>query len=155
MNEKSISMIRALLRGRQSLLRLVASAVLVLVGSTIASAVGASSHSVAVLSESSNGRVLRVNPGEYITVTLHSTYWQPMALSRNPSVIQVGPITKHALLASSTPHCVPGEGCGTVSVHYLALVPGLVRLRATRVSCGEALACTGARGQWSVVVRVR
>lgn len=155
MNPTSCSTVNFVRRVPRLLPRLIASVALLVTGTGWATHVGASSHAIVVLSESSNGRVLQVNPGATISVTLHSTYWQPVALVRNRSVIQVGPVMTHPVLPTSTPRCVPGQGCGTVSVHYLALFPGLVRLRAARVSCGEALACTGSEGRWSVVIRVR
>ena len=54
---------------------------------------------------------------------------------------------------ASTSGCVPGQGCGTVTTHYVARSLGLIHLRATRTSCGEALRCAPSAGLWTVTIR--
>ena len=119
-----------------------------------ATGVGATNAPTLALSEISNGRTFAVAPGEPITLTLHSTYWHVLALATPRSLRQRG--TTHVVGVLPAPsHCVPGQGCGTVSAHYVALAPGLVRLRATRTSCGEALKCSPAQSSWTALIRIR
>jgi hypothetical protein len=107
-----------------------------------------------VVDERDNHKVVRVSRGSVVTVVLHSTYWR------------FGPApAPHVLPQISAPHvsprppnaggCVPGQGCGTVTVAYRAAAAGTVFIRASRVSCGEALRCTGGNGLFSVTLIVR
>ena len=92
-----------------------------------------------------------VHVGQPVTVALSSTYWV-IAESSDPRVLQAaGP-------ERVLPHpegCVPGEGCGIASRRFVARSKGLGTVRATRTSCGEAAACTGASGRFVVTVVVR
>ena len=119
-------------------------------GSLLSSGAGASSAPV-LLSESSNGHVVSVSPGAHLTLTLHSTYWSIPPLAASTVVARVGTTKTVGVLQG----CVPGQGCGTVTAHYVATKAGTVRIRATRTTCGEAMRCTGDKGVWWVVVRVR
>jgi hypothetical protein len=119
-------------------------------GSLLASGAGASS-AVISLSETSNGHAVIVAPGAHLTLTLHSTYWSIPKLPSSDVVSQIG-TTKTVGVVQG---CVPGQGCGTVTAHYVAAKAGVVRIRATRTTCGEAMRCTGDKGLWWVIVRVR
>ena len=114
---------------------------------------GATSTSV-VISENNNGKIVTVAKGSHFTVTLHSTYW-----TINPvvghNVSQVGRSVVKGSFENGTHACVPGQGCGTVTATYVANQAGLVHLRATRTTCGEALLCSKSQSHWMVVVRVR
>lgn len=104
------------------------------------------------LDEKDNGHTVRVSPGATIDVVLHSTYWTFAALagtdvlrpSRAPSV------------AASPPGsgCVPGGGCGTVTAAFTAVGAGVVDIRATRTSCGEALRCSPDQASFAVTIVV-
>jgi hypothetical protein len=50
---------------------------------------------------------------------------------------------------------VPGQGCGTVTAVFAAIAPGSARLTASRISCGEALRCTGSDGVYVLTVTVK
>ena len=107
-----------------------------------------------VVDERDNHKVVRVSRGSVVTVVLHSTYWR-FGPAPGPHVLQqlsaphVSPRPPHA------GGCVPGQGCGTVTVVYRAAAAGTAFIRASRVSCGEALRCTGGNGLFSVTVIVR
>jgi hypothetical protein len=96
-----------------------------------------------------NGHALTLHPGQTLLVTLASTYWT-FEGSSDPQV----------LAAVGTPAVAPatcgvaGSGCGTVSQEFRALEPGTAQVTASRVSCGEAMACTGASGHYLLSVQV-
>lgn len=117
------------------------------------SSAGASSATTVTIGESSNGHVVTVAKGQHLVVALHSTYWTITPLSRRTILAQLGTQKMIAPLPSPT-HCVPGQGCGSVTMHYAATGAGVVRLSAQRTTCGEAMRCTGTQGSWSVTVRV-
>ena len=119
-----------------------------------ASGVGAAIAPTLTLSEISHGRTFVVAPGEHVTLTRHSTYWNLLPLATQRSLRQSGATKVVGVLAAAS-HCVPGQGCGTVSAHYVALAPGLVRLCATRTGCGEALRCSPAQSSWTALIRIR
>ena len=103
------------------------------------------------VSESDAGTTVRVAVGSTLVVTLHSTYWG-FASPSNPAILrQVGGVTTDPVLP---PACVPGAGCGTVSVTYQAAAVGQSAISASRTTCGEALSCTGTAGSYSVQVVV-
>src|ERR1019366_6922369 len=112
------------------------------------SAAGASSATVVTLNEYSNGHMVTVHPGQHVTLILHSTYWTVAALSTTRPLTQVGSAVYAPRLPSAKGGCVPGQGCGTVTVHYVAFATGVAHLHASRTSCGEALRCTAALSQW-------
>jgi hypothetical protein len=135
---------------RLRLLRTIAGIAVIASGSLLASGAGAN-LAVVSLSEASNGHAVIVAPGARLSVTLHSTYWSIPKLPSSGVLSQVGTTKTVGVLQG----CVPGQGCGTVTAHYVAAKAGVVRLRATRTTCGEAMRCTGDKGVWWVVVRVR
>jgi hypothetical protein len=102
------------------------------------------------LAEANNGRTITVAKGATITVVLVSTSW--MFSSLPGSVLQqVGPV---AYAPAPINACVPGQGCGTVTVTYNAVGAGSARVNASRSQCGEARACTGSEGTYFVQVVV-
>ena len=125
-----------------------------LLSAACATGVGATTSPTLNLNELSNGHTYVVSPGEHVTLTLHSTYWHVAPLAAQRSVRQIGSTTVVGVLPG-TSGCVPGQGCGTVRAHYLAVAPGLVRLRATRTSCGEAMRCSPSQSSWTALLRVR
>jgi hypothetical protein len=89
--------------------------------------------------------------GGTLSVVLHSTYWQYDPPS-DPSVLrsQADPTYSPDPPGS----CVPGGGCGTLTAGFRALRPGRAVITAHRTSCGEAMACVGDAGRFSVTVVV-
>jgi hypothetical protein len=104
-----------------------------------------------IVSEPDNGRTVTVHSGMRLTLTLHSTYWSIQG-SSHPKVLHEvgGPSTQPAKPGT----CVPGQGCGTVSATFVALMKGNADLTASRTTCGEALRCTPAQGAYIVHVVV-
>jgi hypothetical protein len=98
-----------------------------------------------------NGTTLRVAVGDKIVLVLGSSYWN-FAGSSAPGVVrQIGPVR----LVHTTQTCVPGGGCQPKRALYKALSRGTAVITAHRLSCGEALRCTGSRGHFRLTVVVR
>jgi len=121
----------------------------------IASGANAAGAAKVTIGESSNGHVVTIARGAHLVVTLHNTYWTIAPLTGRTVLAQVGAQQTRGQLSGATHACVPGQGCGTVTMNYVANAAGLVRLSAHRTTCGEAMKCTGSQGSWSVSVRVR
>jgi hypothetical protein len=106
-------------------------------------------HNVAA-SETDNGRTITLRRGNHVTLTLHSTYWSIKG-SSNPAVL-------HELFPPATrpmpAHCVPGQGCGTVSASFAAVSSGRADVTASRTTCGEALQCAPAQRDYVLHVVV-
>lgn len=102
--------------------------------------------------DAQNGKSITLHPGQTLIVTLSSTYWSFQGSSNPQIVASVG-----APVASPAPfdqHGVPGSGAGSVSQEYRAVASGTAQVTASRVSCGEAMKCVGASGQYQLTVRV-
>jgi hypothetical protein len=95
-------------------------------------------------SEGRDGGKVTLRRGQTLQVVLHSTYWRFKA----PSTAGVKPVV------TPKPGCVPGQGCGTVTVTYVARAVGSAAVAAARTSCGEALRCTPAAGSYKLTVAV-
>lgn len=101
------------------------------------------------VSDSDRGTTVQARVGDDIVVTLHSTYWQ-LGKPAGAVLVAVGsPQTQAGGPSCST---VPGSGCGTIRADYRVATAGTARISAGRVSCGEAMRCTGSQGRWSVTV---
>ena len=140
---------------RTRLARGLAILALALAASGIEGVAGATGVAKVTITESSNGHVVTVARGAHLVVTLHNTYWTITPLSGQTVLTQIGAQQTRGQLSGATHACVPGQGCGTVTMNYVANAAGLVRLTAHRTTCGEAMRCTGSQGSWSVSVRVR
>lgn len=102
------------------------------------------------VTDTDSGGTVQARVGDDVVVTLHSTYWQ------------IGHPAGDVLVAAGSPEAqpggpscspgVPGSGCGTVRADYRVAQAGTTRIVAGRVSCGEAMRCTGKQGRWSVTV---
>jgi hypothetical protein len=105
--------------------------------------------SAIAISEADAGKTFTLRRGDHLTVVLHSTYW---SFTSPPSKVMTpdGP----ASVAPDLGGCVPGGGCGTVTIGYRADAAGSATLSAHRDSCGEARACTDGQGDWHVTVTV-
>lgn len=112
---------------------------------------GAGGGSV-TLDEKDNGHTVRVSSGTTIDVVLHSTYWRFAALAGTDVLTP----NRAPSVAASPPGsgCVPGGGCGTVTAVFTAVGAGVVDVRATRASCGEALACSPDQASYAVTIVV-
>ena len=97
-----------------------------------------------------NGSTVHVAVGDKVAVILGSTYWNFAASSAPGVVRQIGPVR----LVHTTKTCVPGGGCQPKRATYKALSRGTAVISAHRVSCGEALACTGSRGRFRLTIVV-
>jgi hypothetical protein len=82
-------------------------------------------------------------------VTLDSTYWQ------------FGAVTGAVLHAAGAPRvvpagtCVPGGGCGTVTLTATVVAAGRAEITASRTTCGEVVRCSPAESSFRVVVLAR
>ena len=143
--------------GLRERLALFASAItaLAMLATIVAGDAGASSASVLVLNESSNGHAVAVGPRKHVTLVPHSTCWSVATLRTPSPLTQVGPMVTAGRLPSAKGGCVAGQGCGTVTVCYVASAPGVVHLHASRTTCGEALRCSASQSHWTVTIRVR
>ena len=101
-------------------------------------------------SEPDNGASVAVRMGARVTVVLHSTYWtidppKPSGVLRTTT----GPV-----VVPKIGGCVRGQGCGTVTMEFVAAGHGTTTVAAQRTSCGEAMLCASTESTWQVVVRV-
>jgi len=107
--------------------------------------------STRTVTERDKGQTVTLHVGDHLKVVLANTYWT-LDPSSKPGVLRSdgAPVVKPRLSG-----CVPGAGCGTVTETLTATAKGSARVGASRVSCGEALRCTGDQGVYSVSVVVR
>ncbi|HEY0805501.1 MAG TPA: hypothetical protein VGD84_10560 [Pseudonocardiaceae bacterium] len=105
--------------------------------------------------DTDNGRTITVAVGDQLKITLHSTYWHFGAAPSGTALRPAGQPATEGTPAGPNNHCVPGEGCGTVTAGFDATTPGTAVVTATRTSCGEAMACTGRSGSYRLTVVVR
>jgi hypothetical protein len=91
---------------------------------------------------------VKLHVGSRLRVVLSSTYWS-VDPSSNPEVLRSnGASTIDPQMGG----CVPGAGCGTVTATFTATATGSAIVTATRTTCGEALACTGSNGHYTIAV---
>jgi hypothetical protein len=102
------------------------------------------------VSEAANGKTITVRRRDEVTAVLHSTYWK----FNNPSDQRVLMAEGDPVTSPQPGGCVPGQGCGTVTVRYLAVGVGRTVVSAHRDTCGEAMRCTPAASDWRVTVVV-
>ena len=133
---------------------LVAAAVVAVAGcGTVNQAAGGPPPAPRLVTEhdAANGTTIHVAVGDKVALILGSSYWQ-FAGSSTPAVLhQEGPVT----LMKSAHKCMPGVGCQPKRAVFKALSRGKAVVTAHRVTCGEALACTGSRGHFKLTVVVR
>ena len=96
-----------------------------------------------------DGQTVTVHPGDVLRVVLHSTYWR---FEPNADASVLRPVASPTV--SPSPGCVPGQGCGTAAESFTAVAPGHATVIATRLSCGEAMLCTGSAGHYQINVAV-
>jgi hypothetical protein len=105
-------------------------------------------HATVVVDEHANNTTVQVVAGVEVVLELHSTYWMNVASSQ-PTVLR-----QDGAPRVQVAQCVPGGGCGQVQAAFSAVAAGSAVLSASRVSCGEALACAPAAGHYSVTIVV-
>ena len=112
-----------------------------------------SSHSPGMITERdhANGNTIHVAVGDKVVLILGSSYWNFMGSSSPAVVRQVGSVR----LLRSSHSCPPGVGCQPKRALYKAIGPGKAVISADRLSCGEALACTGSQRHFRLTVIVR
>jgi hypothetical protein len=105
------------------------------------------------LGDTDKGRTVTVAVGAQVTITLQSTYWR-FADPQPPAILT--PVSTPLVNASpaNSPGCVPGQGCGTVTMSFRAAKPGTTTASATRTTCGEARGCPGDEGTYQVTITV-
>lgn len=106
-----------------------------------------------VIDERDNGRVVRVAAGSAVIVVLHSTYWHFGAPPAGAVLAEIG-LPSPAPSPPGTGGCMPGMGCGTVTAVFHAVGVGTAVVRASRISCGEALRCRASQGRFVVTIVV-
>ncbi len=107
----------------------------------------ASPPGVVRLTERDNHTTVTVPVGTRLDVTLASTYWS--LSSSSPAVLQAVGAARHPREA-----CRTGAGCGSTELTLLTGTVGTSEVVGLRTSCGEALRCTAATGQYLVHVHV-
>ncbi|MDR2986418.1 MAG: hypothetical protein LBV34_16415 [Nocardiopsaceae bacterium] len=98
-----------------------------------------------------NGKTIHIAVGDKVVLILGSSYWNFRGSSTPMVLRQVGP----AILVRSSHSCPPGVGCQPKRARYKALAPGKAVISAHRLTCGEALRCTGSHGHFRLTVIVR
>jgi len=102
------------------------------------------------LSVTDAGRTVAVVDGVRLVVALDSTYWMFRPVAAGGVLRAVG----RPRVVPQLGHCVPGQGCGTVTAEFAATGTGSATVEATRTTCGEALRCTAGQGDYRVQVLV-
>jgi hypothetical protein len=99
-----------------------------------------------------NGKSITLHTGQTLLVTLSSTYWSIQGSSDQQVLAVVGEPVVSPAPWSTCP--VAGSGCGTVAQMFRAVAAGTAEVSASRVSCGEAMRCGPAAGQYRLNVAV-
>lgn len=129
---------------------------LLIVATTVAAACGGPSGNGALpttvhLTAADAGRTVALAVGGHLEVVLDSTYWTFLPLPPGGILRSDGP----PQVVPRPGHCVPGQGCGTVTIEVTATAPGTAAVSATRTTCGEALRCGPGQGAFRALVTVR
>ncbi len=114
-----------------------------------ASATPTPAGAVVTVRDADAGSTVRLRPGDDLVVILGSTYWSESSAPDRGVLVQVG----DPVVAPSG-DCVPGGGCGTVTVRYRAVARGTTDVVFGRTVCGEALACPPDRREFRIAVVV-
>jgi hypothetical protein len=125
--------------------------VLAACGSATGTGVGSPSPSprqLQVAGDAENGTTVDLHVGDRLAVTLHSTYWTISGSSNSHVLTAEGPES----VSPAPGGCVPGGGCGTVTMTFDVIGIGSADVIASRVSCGEAMLCTGTQGSYKITV---
>lgn len=101
-----------------------------------------------VLTKQANHTTVHVHVGDRLRVRLDSTYWR-FGVPGGAELRSIGKPTY-----APDPDCIPGGGCGTVTVDYTASQAGTGSIGASRVTCGEVVLCAPADRTYTVTVVV-
>ena len=105
--------------------------------------------SSATITQASNRGTVQIYKGGTANISLTSVNWKFPTMAPGPLVRIVGPL--------HLPHmgnCVTGQGCGVTLATFHASKVGTAVIKATRSTCGEAMACAPNNRSWSVTVDV-
>ena len=105
---------------------------------------------VIVVRDEANGKTVKARVGDRIELILSSTYWNLHGSSAPRVLRQNGP----AVVLARPPDCpdLPGLGCTPEQVNFTALADGTAIIRASRISCGEALRCAPSKTRFAVTL---
>ena len=118
-------------------------------GSATGTGVGSPSpRQLQVAGDAENGTTVDLHVGDRLAVTLHSTYWTISSSSNSRVLTAEGP----EAVSPAPGGCVPGGGCGTVTMIFDVIGIGSADVTASRASCGEAMLCTGTQGSYKITV---
>ena len=99
------------------------------------------------VSEPDNGTTVHATVGATVDLVLHSTYWQ---IQPTDSVV-LKPLSTEPVVTGTLSN-PPGMGTGTVEMKYQVVAAGTATLSASRTTCGEAMRCVGAQGEFKVTI---
>ena len=105
-----------------------------------------------VVRDNANGRTISLRPGDSIELILSSSYWNVAGSSASRVLRQEGGTA--LMPRPSTCPDIPGLGCTPERTDFKALTGGAAVIRASRVSCGEALRCVGRATKFTLTVVV-
>ena len=103
--------------------------------------------------DADNGGTITMSHGGTLTVRLNSTYWRFGTKTSGAALRPAGQPSTSAVPLNAS-HCVPGQGCGTVTAVFDAVAPGKAVVTASRTTCGEARACAPTQGVYQLTVLV-
>jgi hypothetical protein len=107
---------------------------------------------VIVLRDNANGKIVHVKAGDRIELILSSTYWD-VAGSSAPRVVRQEGAARALPRPSGCPD-IPGLGCAPEQADFSARAAGQAVIRASRLSCGEALLCPPDKRHFTVTLVV-
>jgi len=113
----------------------------------------ASNHHNVTVRDTANGKWIWVNPGDRVELILGSSYWHVQGSSAPRVLKQMGPTVVMPRPSSCPP--IPGLGCAPVRTDFVALARGKAVIKASRTTCGEALACDAKDSHYTVTIAVR
>jgi hypothetical protein len=112
----------------------------------------ASTGQAVTATDADNGGTITMAHGGTLTVRLNSTYWR--FGTKTSSALRPAGQPSTSAVPLNTSHCVPGQGCGTVTAVFDAVAAGKAVVTASRTTCGEARACAPAQGVYQLTVLV-
>ncbi|HEY3606133.1 MAG TPA: hypothetical protein VGL06_01470 [Pseudonocardiaceae bacterium] len=122
-------------------------------GGPVIATVTSTAAQAVTATDADNGHTITITHGGVLTVRLNSTYWHFGTNTSGAALRPAGTPTTSAVPLNAS-HCVPGQGCGTVTAVFQAVAPGTAVVTASRTSCGEARGCTGGQGVYQLTVMV-
>lgn len=103
------------------------------------------------LDDGDNNKTFSLVQGKSASVVLGSTYWKFQPVVETTVVQLLGdPVYKPEPINKT----VAGTGAGTVTAEFRGLAPGTAVIKATRTTCGEALACQPDQQNYTVTIHV-